>query len=289
MEHSRALTELLDQQTVWLEEANPLDNSRFKVGIQGVHSLVFARELRKHPNVDANDELHYVVHTIPHRRKVRLVIFKKAALLDGSRALAKDAGDLWSMSMRKRVVQAVYKLDYDASQAVEQDLPRLATWIPSYVERREQILLEHIRNSDNAELKARLQQLEQPSPEFPKKTADLLAFIDQLPTTAPEGEPCHARFTLQQLAGKMGLTINQVRPRFSPLEGQSFIRLVQRGRGNQPMVYSYLKENRGTKTQREATISSDTEIIAAPKVATSARHESKELLRYGEKPKEWSY
>lgn len=290
MRSSTALTELLNQQRATKEDGY----SPFRVEVIGLERLVFVREVDK-PNpmyADGKDELHYVVETIPKRNKVRLVISKvNQSNPHESEVLAKDAGDLWGMTMRKRLVKQVYKRDWQVSDLVEKDLEKLATQIPYYIRERARILLESIITGDNEERKERLLKIEQGQHEFPPKTLELLAFIHALPAVAPENEPCHARFTLQHLAGKKGNTIDAVRHRFTPLQGQPFIKVVQEGRGNQPTIYCYLpsKRSTGTEVQREATITSDTEIVAAPKGAASTRRESKELLRYGGKPKEWSH
>ena len=291
MRSSEALTELLNQHSV--SEENGF--SPFRLWIDGLKRLVFVRVLDK-PNPmypDGKDEVRYVVETPPKRSKVRLVISKwnQSNPYEGD-VLATDAGDLWGMSLRQRLVKQVYKRDWKLSELVAKDLAELAPQIAYYRENRERILLESIRKSDHAERKQRLLKIEQGQQEFSPKTLNLLAFIDALPADVPENEPCQARFTLQQLAGKKGDTIDAVRHRFTPLERQPYLRIVRESRGNQPTVYGYLKEKRGMKavTTREQTTTSDTTIVkgqSAPR--NPLRYESEGLVRYGEKGRRYKF
>jgi len=287
---SKALTALLNQHSVVVESGY----SSFKVELIGLERLVFVGAVdRSNPMYpDGKDELCYTVETIPKRNKVRLSISKvNQSNPHEPEVLAKDAGDLWGSSMRKRLVKQVYKRDWQVSNVVEKDLEKLASQVAYYRANRERMLLESIRKGDNRELQERLLTIEQAQPpSFPAQTQELLAALEKRPVEIIDGEPT-AIFTRQDVAGQMGISIDAVRNRLSPLEGQPFFRIKQRGKGNQPTIYCYLPNKRatGAKVQRQASITSDTEIVAPPKVATSTRRESKELLRYGETPKEGSY
>lgn len=284
MDYQKSVRELLKEHYVRVE------NKPFVCVIK-LENLTFIREIgKRYDYLDSSDELFYIVSPAARRSKVQLSIFKKTQLLDDSKTLAIDTGDPRSMSMRNRVLRAVKKQDWQAAKTVECDLERLASLVPYYWAEREKLLLESIEKGEDRTLKVRLTQARQES-RFPTKTLQLLDALDGLPPTASDDEPSQASFTLRQVSGKTGWTIDAVRHRFSPLEGQPFIEVVRQGRGNQPTVYRYLPEKRpiGTRAQYQATITSDTEIVKPPKVAISTQRESKGLLCYGEKPNEGSY
>jgi len=169
--------------------------------------------------------------------------------------------------------------DRKIPEIVERELEMLPRAIEDMLERRERILIRRIKNGGNRELQEQLAKAQQPQETFPKLTVELLDFIDGLPPIAPEGEPSHARFTLQQLAGKKGDTIDQVRARFSPLKEQPFIQVVRKGKSNQPTVYRYVKEKPVATEQENRT--ADASIVSAPR--HPLRFESKELVRHGER------
>ena len=287
MRRLEALTELFNRQIVEIECPG-----FEQVVLRGLKMVSFQSQ--------ENERIFYYVTPLNDKGRVHL----KIVLSEVNQILLTDQGDVRNIGMRRRIVKEAKKRyltawlsniprtekDWRIPETVEADLENLASAVEGLLreEERARILVRYIKWGANEELLEQFQKAQE-APLFPKKTLELLEFIDTLPAVTPETEPCHARFTLQQVAGKKGNTIDSVRHRFTPLEGQPFIEVVREGRGNQPTAYRYVKNKRGMKpaTTREQNVTSDV-TIEAPK-QKSNRFESKDLVRYGERPKRYQF
>lgn len=269
MTSSQSVKQLLDELEVLL------DKGPFKVYLYGFREIIFYRTLPKEPGQYAPEVIHYEIQTVPRRVRVRVKVYWQAQEPSQSKVLTYDCGDLAVMSMRKRMLKAVKERNWQLLKIVEKDLEFLATAIPYYLKERERLLLGSITRSDgeNQQYKAQLEEAKTAT--YSKGTMELVDLLDRLPAQAVPGQPSQASFTLRQLCGKTGWTIDRARHRFSAIERQPFIEVVQAAKSNRPTVFRYLPERRLAASQ------------ASPKVVNPLRRESEELVRYGEIAKKY--